>query len=399
MPSKPGAASVSARWFRLHGARLFWLLAAAIALTPAAHSAERPEAAVILERLCAEQLRANEEDRLYGLISLTVRATIKYQAGIFSPDLIDDAVQDSLGELLAACQKIAGTDDAHRLGIAVNLIRDATSKRIQDTNAGYSSQQTERATAADLSQELSAPEIDAWLDALPARQRALALFLYASDLSRAEIADAIGLPIGVLPTAFREVKADLLKFFRQEWEAAPPPPTPGGQAIEYREAGQALAALLGPPAAPPPAPGSAAPAAPPTAASAPNVRITGISSDVYAGWSLLAIVTGLPPERSLELPAPIILEPDKPGRRRMIAVVLEEISDRNDQTRRFLIKAFAIDAEKDGSGLRDGFRLGAAALDNPRARETIRNRALATMEVARCLWHDYGTAPDPGLCR
>ena len=37
-------------------------------------------------------LRPNEEDRLFGLISVTVRATIKYEGGV-SPDLIDDAVQ------------------------------------------------------------------------------------------------------------------------------------------------------------------------------------------------------------------------------------------------------------------------------------------------------------------
>ena len=51
-----------------------------------------------------------------------------------------------------------------RLGMAVELSRDATIRRLEDAKAGYSARQTEKATAADLSQELSAPEIDAWLD-------------------------------------------------------------------------------------------------------------------------------------------------------------------------------------------------------------------------------------------
>src|SRR5205823_15126420 len=120
--------------------------------------------------------------------------------------------------------------------------------------------------------------------------------------------------------------------------------------------------------------------------------------DVYAGWSLLATVTRLPPERSLELADPILLEPDKPGRRRMIAIGAEEISDPKDNPRRFLLKAFAIDADKEGASLGDGFHLG-ASLDNAAALETLRNPSLAAIEIARCLWHDYGTGPDPGLCR
>src|ERR1019366_3145940 len=169
-------------------------------------------------------------------------------------------------------------------------------------------------------------EIDAWLDALPVRQRALALFLYASDLTRDQIADAVALPPAALAAAFGGVKTDLLNFFRMEWEAPPPPPIPPGPAIEYRETGVALAALLAP-----------------DAAATATARITGISSDLYAGWSLLATVTGLPADRSLALGGPILLEPDKPERRRMVAVALAEISDPHDETRRFLVKAFAID--------------------------------------------------------
>jgi hypothetical protein len=300
-------------------------------------------------------------------------------------------VQDALGAIMSACAKITEVGDAHRLGIAVDLIRDATIKRIGQP--GYGSQQTDGATAADVSQELSAQEIDAWLDALPARQRALALFLYASDVNTAEIAGAVGLPSAGLPAAFRGVKADLLKFFRQDWQALPLPAAPATPSIQYREAGHALAASLA--AGPPPPAG--APPGPPKPAVA--VRISGISSEVYAGWSLLAIVTGLPADRTLDLPAPILLVPDKPGHRRMLAVAIDELSEPRAETRRFLIKAYAVDAELDGSGLRDTFRLGTAAVDNPRALATIGNRALATIEVARCLWHDYGTGPDPGLCR
>jgi DNA-directed RNA polymerase specialized sigma24 family protein len=402
MRSGPGAAPHPARRISI-GSLLLMLGAAAAGVLPTVTAAaERPQAAVILERLCTDRLRANEEDRLYGMISLTVRATIKYQGGVFSPDLIDDAVQDGLGELLANCARLAGTDDPLRLGMAVELIRNATYKRLADADAGYSSAQTEKATAADLSQELSSPEIDAWLGALPPRQRTLALFLYASGLSRDEIAQAAGLPPHGVSTGFREVKANLLKFYRQEWESPPPPPLPRSPALEYREADQDLASLLTRSAATPPAtspaPAPASPA-PPHPRPRPDIRITGISSDFYAGWSLLATVTGLPADRRLEIAEPVLLVPDAPGRRRMAAVAAEEISDPKDATRRFLIKAFAIDAELDGSGLHDTFHLGAAGLDNQRARETLRNRSLAAIEVAHCLWYDYGTAPDPGLCR
>ena len=342
---------------------------------------ERPAAAVLLDRLCANRLLPNEEDRLFGLISITVRATIKYEGGEFSPDLIDDAVQDALGALIEACPQLATTDDAHRLGRAVELVRDATAGRLRAAKPGRGRTQIEHATAADLSEELSVQEIDAWLDALPARRRALALMLYATDLVPQEMADAVGLSPATLPAAFRGVKADLLKFLRAESDSAPSPP-PARPALEYREAGQPLAGLLQPAAALP-----------------ATARITGISSDIYAGWSLLATVRGLAAERSLDLDEPILLEPDRPGRKRMIVVGLDEMSDPHDAPRHFLLKAFAIDADKEGSGMHDGFHLAAAALDNPEARRTLDNPNLAAIEIARCLGHDYGTAGDPGLCR
>lgn len=395
MPSKPGAAPFLARRFppyRALGCAVA-LAAGLLGAAPApAQERERPAAAMLLERLCANTLRPNEEDHLFGLISVTVRATIKYEGGVFSPDLIDDAVQDGLGAITQACRQIAATDDFHRLGRAVQLVRDATLKRMQGGKTGYSNSQTEKATAADLSEELSAPEIDAWLDGLPVRQRVLALLLYAAGLTQQEMADAVGLPVPALPAASHRVKTDLLKFFRAETDSAPPPSTPRGPtpgpAIRYREAGQGLAALLQPGAAPP-----AAVRTPTT------VRITGISGDVYAGWSLLATVRGLPAERSLEIGEPILVEPDRPGHRRMIVVAAEEVSDPHDASRRFLLKAFAIDADKEGGGMHDSFHLSAATIDNAAARQTLRNPNLAAIEIARCLWHDYGTAGDPGFCR
>ena len=396
MPSNPGSAPSLARQFSLYRERLLRALGCAVALAAGllgaaqaeAQQRERPAAAMLLERLCTNTLRPNEEDRLFGLLSITVRATIKYEGGVFSPDLIDDAVQDGLGAITEACPQLAATDDFRRLGRAVELARDATVKRLRDAKPGYSDRQTDKASAADLSEELSAPEIDAWLDALPARQRTLALLLYAAGLTRQEMADAVGLPVPALPAASHRVKTDLLKFFRAESDSTPPPPVPPGQAIRYREAGQGLAALLQPGAA-----------SPTTVRSPATVRITGISRDVYAGWSLFATVRGLAADRSLEIGEPILVEPDRPGYRRMIVVAADEVSDPHDASRRFLLKAFAIDADKEGAGMHDGFHLGAATIDNAEARQTLRNPNLAAIEIARCLWHDYGTAGDPGVCR
>ena len=343
----------------------------------------------MLDRLCQKSLRPNEEDRLFGLISLAVRSTIKYDGGVFDPDLIDDAMQDALAAITAACPDLAKTDDPHRLGKAVDLTRDATLKRMHDRESAYDGKQIEKATAADLSEELSAQEIDAWLDELPAKRRALALLLYATPVGNQRMADAVGIPAPSLAAGFHTVKTDLLKFFRAESDGVqvnaskPAQPSP---ALEFRLAGAPLAALLRPdPQKPTPAPVS--------------LRITGISSDLYAGWSLLATVDGLPADQGLDLPEPILLEPDRPGHRRMIAVAADEVSDPHDTPRRFLLKAFAIDADKEGAALGDGFHLAAPAIDNPQALLTLRNRSLAAIETARCLWHDYGTADDPGLCR
>ena len=82
-----------------------------------------------------------------------------------------------------------------------------------------------------------------------------------------------------------------------------------------------------------------------------------------------------------------------------LAIAFDEISDPRDDIRRFLVKAYAVDADKEGAGLRDGFRLAAAVIDNPVAIETLRNPTLAAIEISRCLAHDFRTADDPGLCR
>lgn len=390
MRCKPGAA----RRFGMYRSGLLWVAAIAFAWPGAAPAQPvRPAAAVLLDRLCAKTMLPNEEDRLFGLISLAVRTTIKYEGGLFDPDLIDDSMQDALAAITAACPQLAATDDAYRLGRAVDLARDATLNRLHDRGADYSDRQVEKATAADLSEELSAHEIDAWLDDLPPRQRALALFLYASHLSDQQMADAVGLPPSGLAAGFREVKDGLLKFFRAEPNAIPAvanPPDPSRPAMQYSLAGPSLAALLKPDAKQP-APEPALPAA--------TVRITGISRDFYAGWSLLATVSGLPPDQSLDIPEPILVAPDRPDRRRMIVVAAGEISDPHDKPRRFLLKAYAIDAAKDGASLGDSFQLAAAMIDNPQAQLTLHNHTLAAIEVARCLWHDYGTAGDPGMCR
>lgn len=368
---------------------LLWMAAIVLAWPGAAAAQHaRPVAAVLLDRLCAKTMRPNEEDRLFGLISLAVRTTIKYEGGVFDPDLIDDSTQDALAAITNACPQFAATGDAYRLGRVVDLARDATLQRMYDPEADYSDQQVEKATAADLSEELSAHEIDAWLDALPPRQRAVALFLYASRLGDRQMADAVGLPPAALDEGFQQAKTGLLKFFRAEPDAVPSASDPpAGRAMAYSLAGQSLADLLNPQSNQPGYQRAAA------------VRITGISSHFYAGWSLLATVTGLPSEQSLEIPEPILVVPDQPEKQRMIVVAADEISDPHDTPRRFLLKAYAIDGEKEGASLNDGFHLAGATTDNPQAQLTLHNRTLAAIEVARCLWHDYGTAGDPGMCR
>jgi len=104
--------------------------------------------------------------------------------------------------------------------MVIEIARDITSKLLRDTSRDYSPQQLEKATAADLSQELSTPEIDAWLDGLPPRQRAVALFLYASDVQPSEVAAATGLPPDSVGRAVDTTKINLLQFFRDDADSA-----------------------------------------------------------------------------------------------------------------------------------------------------------------------------------
>src|SRR5579862_5176221 len=133
MPPKLGAALRCRRPRRRLG------IAAVCALTLAAGAAAaraQPLAppGAMLDRLCAQSLRSNEEDRLFGMISITVRATIKYHGAVSSPDLIDESVQNGLAAIIDACPQIAAADPTQRLGMAVALISDATARRLVDGN-------------------------------------------------------------------------------------------------------------------------------------------------------------------------------------------------------------------------------------------------------------------------
>jgi len=345
----------------------------------AAHGQTRPATAELLDHLCAKTLRANEEDRLYGTISVTVRATIKYEGGSYSPDLVDDAVQNAVEALTQNCPRFAATDDAHRLGIAIAVVRDETLKLLRVDPTFYPTGEMDKATAADLSQELSSREIDSWLDGLSPRQRALALFLYASGVTDDQVGAAVGAPPGQVSREIGDTKTSLLKFFREESDGGTGGPG-AGPSMEYREVGLPFLALLMP-------------------GRGESVVVTGISPDIYGGWSLLATVRGLWPGQSVDIREPFLLVPDAAGRKRMIVTDLQEIPQQRDGARRFLLKAFAIDGEGQAPGVGDALRLGAPNIANPEALRTLANNNLSYIEKTRCLWRDYGTGDDPGLCR
>jgi len=409
------------------------LLAAAVATglgIGAARAQIGPKAVDLIDRLCAQTLRTNEEDRLYGMISLAVRATIRYRGSEFAPDIIDDAVQDSLDAMIEECPELTEAEKSKRLDMAIEMVSDATTKVIEEVKAARASgdkdnpysrrRPLQKLTAADLSEELSSHEIDQWLDSLPPRERALTLFLYASDVTPKEIAAAIGEPQGALIRQFAASKADLLHLFHEEW--IEPVSGPRAEpAMSYRTSGEGFASIMtavGPPA--PAAPSEATKreaamtdgvaASEPSAAEPPagkkdaadnllpSLRVTGISEDLYSGWSLLATGRNLPRGQRVSIAQPFVLEPDKTGGRRMLVTDIAEIGNPNLPVRRFLLKAYAIDAEGDAAGLHESFHVG-APLDNDQARKTLANPSLSAIEVARCLWHDFGTGPDPGLCR
>lgn len=541
------------------GRHALCVLAVSLATSSAAQAqAPRPLSAILLDHLCAKTLLHNEEDRLYGIFSIAARATIKYDGGVYSPDVVDAAVQNSALAIKQSCPRLAATDDPHKLGTAIAIVQEETVKLIHAGKADHPTPDMAKASAADLSQELSSHEIDTWLDGLDPQQRALAVFLYASNVSREDIAMAIGLPPAAVSREMGETKTNLLRFFSEDSEGgvdirteespieyrpraprhvthvasrhrrgdttqgattvsaspmeftissgkptggasgAPPADPPDAKAAAadpaapkpmtrerretaaaaqerreiqasargWREAGpegadwrEAAAAAqdrreirmaarggrepepgrgewreasasaedrreirvaaqsrqrgadpgpeLGPvaaPTAPPPvaASGTADPL-PLAGLLAPGrpekVKITGISTDVYGGWSLLAIVTGLPRQDTVFVTEPFLLVPDQPGHKRMIVTGIQEISQPGDPARRFLLKAFSIDGGADAPGVNVTMSLGEAHIANAQAVHTLQNRTLSNIETTRCLWRDYGTAPDPGLCR
>ena len=409
-----------------------WLLGAlaGVAVASGASVADAaqigPQTVDLINRLCAQTLRTNEEDRLYGLISLAVRGTITYRGGALEPDLIDRSVQNSLDSLIEDCPELSEADLSKRLVMTVEMISDATTKVIEDTKTGpldtaatpapapdkskgkaAARKSLAKATAADLSQQLSSPEIDQWLDSLPPRQRALSLFLYASDVTPQEVAEAVGEPVAKLRRQDMASKSDLLRLYREDWQEPVAGPRAGpAPSMTFSASGEGFAAPMKTADPPRVAPGAeAAPPVTPPSDGKPradgalsSLKVTGISSDLYAGWSLIATARDLPAGQRIAVTEPVVLDPDKPALKRMLVTSLAEIGDPNAPVRRFLLKAYAIDATKDGAGLHDGFHID-GPLTNEEARRTLANPDLSSMEVARCLWHDFGTGPDPGLCR
>jgi hypothetical protein len=393
----------------------------------AANAQIGPQSIDIIDRLCAQTLRTNEEDRLYGIISLTVRGTISYRGGELQRNVIDDAVQNALDALLSDCANLKAADPSKRVDMAIGVVSDATTKVLDrakaarnshDKDSPYAKNADGKVTAADLSQELSSQEIDQWLDSMPARERALSLFLYASKVTPKEVAEAVGEKPDTIARQLGASKADLMHIYDENWEE--PLSGPNAEpAMKYTLSGEGVAAAMTATEKPAPTPTPAAPApdatasadgAPPAAVPAAatstdppggglgSLKVTGISDMIYSGWSLLATAQGLPRGQHIAVTQPFLLEPDSPAIKRMLVTRIAEIGSPDADTRRFLLKAYAIDADKEGAGLHDGFHVG-APLDNAEAKKTLANPTLTSIEVTRCLWHDFGTGPDPGLCR
>jgi len=252
---------------------------------------------------------------------------------------------------------------------------------------------------------------------MPPRERALSLFLYASKVTPKEVAEAVGENPDAIARQLGASKADLLHIYDENWEEPLSGPK-AEPAIKYTMSGTGFTAAMTnaekpePPTTPaipsPDAPTSAGapPAAPPasaTSAAPPRsglnaLKVTGISDMIYSGWSLLATAQGLPRGQHIGVTQPFFLEPDSPGVKRMLVTNIAEIGSPDAETRRFLLKAYAIDADKEGATLHDGFHIG-APLDNAEAKQTLANPNLTSIEITHCLQHDFGTGPDPGLCR
>src|SRR5579885_559312 len=346
---------------------------------PAAAAGPEPwSEGVMLRRLCGDGLRPNEEDRLFGMISLTVRSTIRYEGAKVSEELVGGAAEDAVSGLIAACPRLLAAAEPQRL--AIEVIRDATRQRIAQAKEApthrLAARMPGRKTAADLSEALTPHEVDAWLDGL-------APFLYASDVTAKEEAEALGLPLAAVSAGTARSRQGMLSYFRDGEDGAATLARTR-KAVQDGAAPSSFAALL--------EPARAEGAAPPAA-----VRITGISPDLYAGWSLLAAVTGLPREQTLGVAAPFVVERDGGGKR-LIVTASAEITKPAAATRRFLLKAYTIDGDT-GVGLHETLHFAAATVDNPEALKTLATPNLSNVEIARCLWHDYRKADDPGLCR
>lgn len=94
--------------------------------------------------------------------------------------------------------------------MAIDVISDTTTRVLEADAAARKGGDKEsrsprrpavKVTAADLSQELSSQE--RWLDPLPPRERALSLFLYASNVTPEEITEAAGEEPGAIAHQLR----------------------------------------------------------------------------------------------------------------------------------------------------------------------------------------------------
>ena len=90
------------------------------------------------------------------------------------------------------------------------------------------------------------------------------------------------------------------------------------------------------------------------------------------------------------MPAGVSLLPAVPapaGFAQEVVTAIAELGDPDAERRRFLLKACAIDADKDA-------HIG-PPLDNADATQVLADPKLTSIEVAHCLWHDFGNAPAP----
>ncbi len=307
-----------------------------------ARQRHRPRRPAFAHKSCAT---TEEDSALYGLISLTSSALppLASDAAKFRADQLDDYVQDALDKVSKDCPRIVTLNPARRLsGAVIADIRNAALRRLEESKHPVQSAAASpldrieaaelkeerklqrrasgplgKATAADLSQELTSWEIDAWLDGLPPLQRTMALFEYASDVTPKDVAEALGVTEPTLKRDALGARARLLSYIHEDDDNALAPSS--RKPMEYRIAGMPIGGLM----QPLPAPG----------VPRPSLRITGISTDLYAGWSLLATVVGLPSDKGLDLAGPMMVATDGTGERRMIVTAVASSKSPNPTTR------------------------------------------------------------------